>query len=73
MRYECEWGARQRVQKKSRKKNVFLRRFAGLQNLDNEKRIAAMAFLKNYYPICIIIIIIIMKNASQSSTNTSKV
>lgn len=38
-----------------------------------KKRIAAMAFLKNYYPICIIIIIIIVKNASQSSTNTSKV
>lgn len=36
------------------------------------KKIAAMAFLKNLYPICIIIIII-MKNASQSSTNTSKV
>lgn len=35
------------------------------------KKIAAMAFLKNLYPICIIIII--MKNASQSSTNTSKV
>lgn len=33
------------------------------------KKIDAMAFLKNYYPICIII----MKNASQSSTNTSKV
>lgn len=57
--------------RKKAEKNVFLRRFAGLQNLDNEKRIAAMAFLKNYYPICIIIII--MKNASQSSTNTSKV